>query len=265
VDHALWLPRSVLLALWLAADGPVRASDLVAAVQADDEPHRVRSVQSATGADPLGGAGADEPFMVLLDACAAAPRDVAALVPAPGDLLAAPAAVSGEATRAGECLLVRTPETCLAAVPLIERFGSDIEPGHLVTWHVSTVPDWRLTVQGAAGSLADAERELRIGLMDATEALVRLDVARWRPEAAEQIAALRDLDLPVRRLPAGLDGQRVRVLASAARLRGIVRLAAQDDGGAINLWQADQRSTALREIDRVARRAMSAAASTITR
>ena len=31
------------------------------------------------------------------------------------------------------------------------------------------------------------------------------------------------------------------------------------DGVAISLWQADQRSTALREVDRAARRAMSAA------
>ncbi|NKY40086.1 hypothetical protein HGA02_11250, partial [Cellulomonas septica] len=61
----------------------------------------------------------------------------------------------------------------------------------------------------------------------------------------------------------GIDGRRVRVLASAARLRGIVALATQDDGGAVNLWQADQRSTALREVDRVARRAMAAAATSI--
>ena len=54
----------------------------------------------------------------------------------------------------------------------------------------------------------------------------------------------------------------MRVLASAARLRAIVALATQDDGAAVNLWQADQRSTALRDVDRMARRAMAAAAST---
>jgi len=54
------------------------------------------------------------------------------------------------------------------------------------------------------------------------------------------------------------------VLASAARLRAIVALATQDDGAAVNLWQADQRSTALREVDRMARRAMAAAASRLT-
>ena len=53
------------------------------------------------------------------------------------------------------------------------------------------------------------------------------------------------------------------MLASAARLRAIVTLATADDGGAVNLWQADQRSTALREVDRAARRALSAATATL--
>ena len=39
---------------------------------------------------------------------------------------------------------------------------------------------------------------------------------------ALRVAALRDLELPGWRLPDGLDGRRLRVLASAARLRAIV-------------------------------------------
>ncbi len=249
------LPRSVLLALWLAQDGVDRTA-LARAVQADDEPHTVRA--AVDGDDHVDG-----PLSLLLDVCGPGARDVAALVPAPGDASAAPPAVSAAATTAGEAVLVRSDLACVAAVPDVERFGSDLEPGHLVTWEVHGVADWRTSVLANAGSLADAERELRQGLVDATEALVRLDVARWRPDAAEQIATLRDTDLPAWRLPAGLEGRRVRVLASAARLRRIVALATQDDGGAVNLWQADQRSTALREVDRVARRAMAAAATTI--
>ncbi|HEX5332865.1 MAG TPA: hypothetical protein VFW79_09480, partial [Cellulomonas sp.] len=103
------------------------------------------------------------------------------------------------------------------------------------------------------------ERDLRAALTQATRALAALDVARWRPDAAEAIAALRSDGDPGWRLPRGIDARRVRVLASAARLRAIVALATADDGGAVNLWQADQRSTALREVDRAARRAMSAA------
>ncbi|WP_158068926.1 hypothetical protein [Cellulosimicrobium sp. CUA-896] len=49
------------------------------------------------------------------------------------------------------------------------------------------------------------------------------------------------------------------MLEQAVRLRAIVELATVDDGGAVNLWQADQRSTALREVDRASRRAVGAA------
>ncbi|WP_456817286.1 hypothetical protein [Cellulomonas sp. URHB0016] len=252
MDRTLELPRSVLLALWLSEPDADRPA-LLRAVQADDEPHTVRGDDDETPG----------PLARLLDRCGDRPRDVAAAVPAAGDPASVPASVSGAALEAGECVLVRTPGACLAAVPTVERFGSAIEPGHLVSWRLHEVADWRTGVLGTTGSLADAERELRQGLIDATEALVRLDVARWRPEAAEQIAGVRDAQLSTRRLPDGLDGRRVRVLASAARLRDIVALAARDDGGAVNLWQADQRSTALREVDRVARRAMAAAATWI--
>ena len=43
----------------------------------------------------------------------------------------------------------------------------------------------------------------------------------------------------------------------------VVALATEDQGGAVNLWQSDQRSTALRQVDHLARRAMSAASSWI--
>ncbi|MBO3102998.1 hypothetical protein [Cellulomonas fengjieae] len=259
MDLTLELPRSVLLALWLAED-PVDRALVVDAVQSDDEPHTVRQRSSSDGSPDE----TDEPLSALLDACDATPRDVAAVLPVPGDPGATPASVSSAATDAGEALLVRTPQRCLVAVPVVERFGSALEPGHLVTWEVGDVPDWRPAVHAQTGSLQDAERELRQGLLQATEALVRLDVARWRPDLAGTVAALRDVEVPAWRLPAGLDGRRARVLTSAARLRAIVALATQDDGAAVNLWQADQRSTALREVDRIARRAMAAAASRLT-
>ena len=143
-------------------------------------------------------------------------------------------------------------------MPEVSAFGSALEPGHLVTWHLAPVPDWLLPVQ-ALGSLEDADRGLRRGLTDVTDALVRLDVAHWDDAHAAQVVALRDAALPTWRLPDRLDAHRARVLASAARLRAIVDLAARDDGGAVNLWQADQRSAALRDVDRLARRALAAA------
>jgi hypothetical protein len=250
------LPRSVVLALWLQDLGPASASDpepigrVVAAVQQDDEPHTV----SAPDEPHLGGTLAE-----LVGAWASEAPTVAAGLPVPGDPAGVPAVISHVAATAGECTLIHAGAEAYAVVPHVQAFGSVYERGHLVEWEVSRVPDWRTALIGQVGTLSDAERELRTALAQATRALASLDVARWRPDAAEAIESLRgDVDRGWR-LPRGVDARRVRVLVSAARLRAIVALATADDGGAVNLWQADQRSSALREVDRAARRAMSAA------
>ena len=243
--RSLTLPRSVLLALWvqLVPHGSAPLERAVAAVQGDDEPHTVTGEVTGHLAD-------------LIAAWSDGPREAAALLPVPGDVAGVPTEVSHAAAAAGECVLVRTTAGSFAAVPEVTTFGSVYEPGHLVTWTVSRVPHWRTTALGA-GSLAQAERDLRGALVSATEALDSLDVARWRPGAADAIAALRsEVVWPV---PSGLDARRLRVLVAAARLRVIVGLATADDGGAVNLWQSAQRSTALRQIDHAARRAMCAA------
>jgi hypothetical protein len=254
----LALPRSVLLALWLAEPGPgsgpvQRTLDVV---QGDDEPHRV--AVPAARVPGLGG----EPAPALADlvaAWASGPRVVAAVLPAPGDPAGAPAAVAGPAQEAGEAVLVSTPDGDWAAVPAVERFGSVYEPGYQVTWQVHAVPEWRTALVGQVGTLAEAERSLAGALTRATEALTALDVARWRPDAADRIAALRDAPDARGVLPPGLEPRRVRVIGSALRLRAIVDLATADDGAAVNLWQADQRTTALRDVDRAARRALAVA------
>jgi hypothetical protein len=252
----LTLPRSVLLALWAgqlgAGSGPLQ--EALDAVQGEDEPHTVRLGE---GADP-----SDEGLAGLLAAWCSGRRDVAAVLPAPGDLAGVPAPVSRLSVDAGEVVLVHGGAGSFAAVPVVQEFGSVYEPGYLVTWEVRAVPDWRTGLLGTLGSLSESERDLRLALISATEALASLDVARWRPDAAEAIASLRS-DAGVRwPVPGDLEGRRLRVLVTAARLRAIVTLATADDGGAVNLWQADQRSTALREVDRAARRAMSAATAT---
>lgn len=146
-----------------------------------------------------------------------------------------------------------------ALAPDVEPFGSALEPGFHVTWDVVRIDAWENRALGTVGSLGEAERQLQRGLREATEALMELDVSRWRDAAGEAIAALREVVDLRPYLPPTLDPRRSQVFQSAARLRAIVDLATEDDGGAVNLWQADQRSTALREIDRAARRAMSAA------
>jgi hypothetical protein len=276
-DPGAIVPRSASLALWLWAT--VRPDDAPAAVRTvvdDDEPHRLVEVPP----DGLPAATLDELFTLW----AGRVRSAAAIFPGPGDALGAPAPISPIAIDAEECVLVTVaagpqapgagvvppgpdaPEVLehWALVPEVERFGSVLEPGHLVTWTVARIDRWERRTLGVVGTLDDAQRQLRLGLREATEALMELDVSRWREDAAGVIASLREpVDLRSV-LPRDVDARRAEVFQSAARLRAIVDLATADDGGAVNLWQADQRSTALREVDRAARRAMSAATLHVT-
>ena len=241
------LERSVLLALALAArPGFDAVRGVVQGIQGDDEPHTVVGLQ-----------GTGDLAQLVRAWCAdAGPVEVAALLPAPGDVSGLPPWVAAAAVEAGECLLVHLGGSW-AVVPQVVAFGSHLEPGYQVTWTVHQVEDWRLRVPGVVGTLGEAEQALRACLRTATQALVDLDVARWRPDAAAAIAALRaTADLG---LPAGLDPRVVRVVGDAARLRTIVELATADDGAAVSLWQADQRTAALRDVERSARRAIAAA------
>ncbi len=248
------VPRSVLLAVWLDArpSAGIPLDRALNAIQLDDEPHTV-----------AGWAEEEISLRAALSAWSRHPVVCAALLPVPGDVAGVPAAVSAAAVEAGECVLVETDGRFFAAVPAVERFGSVYESGHLVRWDVRDIPSWRTAVLGQVGSLADAERRLRTGLLQATEALAALDVARWRPDAAEAIAGLRRTTPAGWGPPPSLDARRANVIATATRLLAIVRLATEDDGGAVNLWQADQRSTALREVDRIARHALAAASTSL--
>lgn len=244
------LPRSALLALWLRAvrlgddDGLAR---LLRAVQRDDEPHVVSGALGDLRLEDLAGAWAGDA------------REVVALAPVPGDVSGVPPEAAARATDAGECVVVTASSGSWALVPEVTEFGSDLEPGHLVTWHVTSVGPWSTRVLGALGTLAEAERDLRTALLLATRALDELDVARWRDDAAGAIADLRAGGAPTWQLPATVPPRAVQVLTQAVRLRAIVDLATADDGGSVNLWQADQRSTALREVDRASRHAVGAA------
>ncbi|WP_035061876.1 hypothetical protein, partial [Cellulomonas bogoriensis] len=189
LDRDLALPRSAVLALWLA-HGPGDPG-AVGAVQEDDEPHTVHAPDLDPSVTDLPG---------LLSAWGTVGRCVA-LLPAPGDVTGVPAQVTGSAVEAGECLLVHARGRSWAAVPDVTPFGSPQEPGHLVRWDVTAVDDWTVRVPGTVGTLPEAERTLREALMTATEALTSLDVARWRPDAAAALQLLRSGDDPGWALP----------------------------------------------------------------
>ncbi|MBK5248188.1 MAG: hypothetical protein JJE50_01950 [Actinomycetales bacterium] len=242
------LPRSVLAALWIGSlnrpDGAGSLARAVASVQGDDEPHRT---------------DVGEPLAVLIgDALGA---EVVAVLPAPGEPVALGGRAGAAAMEAGECLVIGAPpggSSGRVAVPDVTVFGSHLEPGALVTWHVFDGP----AAVVAVDSPGDARRLLAEALGIAVDALTRMDVARWREVAAEEIALLASQSVPSSLevlLPPELDPRRAELLVRAARLEAIVELAVADDGAAVNTWQVDQRAAALRHVASAARRAMSAA------
>jgi hypothetical protein len=255
----LVLPRSARLAAWGTAvlSGGVEATMAVRAVTGDDEPHEVAAeveVAAVLGLPSKGG---------LLDLLTALARhgtqSLSVVLPAPGDVLGLPGPpeFNAAALEAGEGVLVDGgPGPAIGIVPRVVEFGSVYEPGAMVTWASSAVGRRRVTDLGSVG---EADRELRTALAEATQELARLDIARWREDAAPRVAAIRDGGLERGMLPPTTPRRVVRVLATAARVRAIVELASEDDGAAVSGHEAMRRAEALRGLEAVSRRAMVAA------
>lgn len=243
------LPRAVRLALWGSAvlTGDIDPATALRAVQRDDEPHTVsgEAASASTVAE-----------LIAALASGGASRLRVAL-PAPGDPagLRGPAAFTIAATDAGEAVVIEGDGPALGLVPVVTEFGSALEPGAMVDW----VAFPAAPSPPPSDSLADADRSLREALRAATEVLTTLDVSRWREDAAERIAGVRDGGLPRDAVPPGTDPRAGRVLASAVRVRAIAALALEDDGASVTGWEASRRATVLREVDAVARRCLATA------
>ena len=258
----LLLPRSARLAAWgtaVLADGldPALA---VAAVTRDDEPHVVTAdfeVSATLGLPPKGG---------LLDLLNSLLRhgttSLRVALPAPGDMLGLPGPpdFNMSAMEAGECVLADDGQMvggpAIGIVAHVTEFGSVYEPGAMVSWQAHAVGRRRVTDLGSVG---EADRELRSALAEAVEELGRLDVARWREDAADRVAAIRDGGLERGIIPPTTPQRVIQVLSRAARVRAIVELASEDDGAAVTQHEAERRTEALRRLDGVSRRAMVAA------
>jgi hypothetical protein len=258
-DEVLVLPRSARLAAWGTAvlSSGVEASLAVRAVTGDDEPHEVAAeveVAAVLGLPAKGG------LAELLTALARhGTPSLTVVLPAPGDVLGLPGppGFDDAALEAGECVLLGAgPGPAFGFVPRVVEFGSVYEPGAMVCWQGQATGRRRVT---DFGSVAEADRELRTALAEATQELARLDIARWREDAAARVAAIRDGGLERGMLPPGTPRRCVRVLATAARVRAIVELAGEDDGAAVTGHEAARRAETLRSLEGVSRRAMVAA------
>jgi hypothetical protein len=248
------LPRSALLAAWgtAALRDELDATRALRAVQGDDEPHDVLLVD-----DPLLRPCDDLPS--LLEALRAAGCTGLRLVlPVPGDVtgLAGPPQVNAEAVEAGECLLT-VGGAPLALVPLVEEFGSVHDTGHLVTWWVHDATRPPLAVAG----IHESERELREALVAATRQIDQLQLgdsglSRRGPELLDRLTDVRHGRGPSAVLPPGLPARSLHTVDLAWRVRAIVELATEDDGGAVSGWEATRRDQSLQGLDAVGRRAL---------
>lgn len=234
------LPPSARFALWFTAwtTGSASLDEARDAIVGRDAAHDVADLPDHAAPVPLILA------LGLLRAEGATGAGLA--LPVPGDPLglAGPGDFNGEALEAGEAVVCEGID--LGLVP--RRTGAG------VVWTCHPAAPRR-----AVPDPAEAGTALRQALVHSTNALADLEVARWRPEVAEELMALRrDVVLP---LPPGLPPGAVRVAALATRCRRVVDLALEDDGGSLTTREADARREALRPLDHAARRGLVAACS----
>jgi hypothetical protein len=226
------LPVAAVLATWLDAfrAGDVGPDDLADAVRGDDPRHLVSGLDD-------GGVLELHELPALLDG------PVSLALPAPGDLLGlgGPAELNTAALDVGQAVVAGA----VALVPF--------EDARTVVW----------TVFPAAPVPWVDEREtaieLRTTLAEVTRRLVDLDVASWQPDIPDLLMNLRHR--PRLPLPPGIDPRRVETLDRALLCLDIVELARAGEGGAVSSYEMQQRSAALGDLDRAARRAVVGACS----
>jgi hypothetical protein len=186
-------------------------------------------------------------------------RGLRVVLPVPGDPLGlpGPAAFNGLALDAGEAVLCETAQAPLGLVPAVQRRGSSLIA---VCWHTHPVA---ARPASPLPSLADAEHALQRSLREATAELVALDVARWRPELAAQIAALREPAAADSGLAPGYPARAHRIITLARRVGAIAALACDDHGGAASAGEQARRTAALAPLARASRHAIAAAVNAV--
>lgn len=237
------LPLSGRLALWFTAwlNGRASLDDARDAIVADDAAHDVLGLPGATGSQSL--------ILALGTMRGTGAGGAGIALPVPGDLtgLAGPAPFNADVLEAGEGVVLDGAD--LGLVP--HRIGAGVQ------WVCQRAVSHRQVPDAA-----EADRMLRRAVLDAAGALADLDVARWRPEVADELMALRRADdRSTGTLPSGSPPLVVRLASLAQRCGRIVELALEDEGGSLTAAEAGRRRDALAPLEQASRRALVAACS----
>ncbi len=111
---------------------------------------------------------------------------------------------------------------------------------------------------GGMSDLSESRRLLLTTLHEASTTLEQLEVATWAGDPTPGLDHVRHRSVSAD-MPPGTPSRAASVLDLAWRVRTVVEIARQDDGGAINTWESEQRLQALRRLDVVSRHAVVAA------
>lgn len=232
------LPLSARFALWFSAwcEGRVSLDEARDAVVGTDTAHHVTGIPGEPDAVPV--------ILALGRLRAGGATGAGLALPVPGDPLglAGPAPFNTAVLEAGQGVVLSG--TDLGLVP--------VRAGGGVVWVAHPASSRRQVPDPA-----EARTALQRVLLETAERLADLDVARWRPEVADELMALRRqtvLDVPRTMSP-----RSTTLAALASRCRTIVALALEDDGGAVTAAESEQRRAALSPLDHAARRALVAA------
>lgn len=155
--------------------------------------------------------------------------------------LGGPPAFNLAALEAGEAVVVDD----VALVPALE--------GRVLVWTLHRAARRQLVDVG------EADRVLRRSVLLTADRLAELDVARWRPEVADELVHLLN-PVPLE-APPGIPAPCAALAARALQATAVVALATVDDGGAVSASQARARRDALSPLGAAARHALVAACS----
>ena len=222
------------LSAWLRGD--VAPDDVLDAVVDQDAAHDVTGLD---GPESM-------PLVLALGRIRAAGAESAGLaLPWPGASagLGGPAEFNAAAMEAGEAVVLSGAG--LGLVP--HRAGAG------VVWRCLPANRRQLA------DLGEADRMLRGSLVQTASALALLDVARWRPEVADELMNL--TRRPTYTAPPGTPPRAIDLAGRAVQALGIVDLALEDTRGGLTAHEIDEREGTLRPLGDAARAALVAACS----